>query len=286
MTERQSSSTTAASEEIDRDAMYVIARVYGEETLLIRSSSEHNQRDSPLLRLPAELRNHIWDYVFPGITFYISGPDHPTKDKTKFLKVKGYKRRLVPGLLYVCRQIYGETRFHLLRRSTFWMRRACAFMMFLDLLSDEQRNAIEVINTDTGALEGLFGNGPPMDDHAPDFWTWVTDGAWSVDMSLLKFALFEKLGGLKRLQLQVYCCRDMKSVRAARRIVKMAFKQLGAANGVRLRLQVEKMHWKGPNRRWVSWVTVSRSRESELRRILRKNREGIKRRDLWTQQNR
>ncbi|KAF2118580.1 hypothetical protein BDV96DRAFT_643819 [Lophiotrema nucula] len=32
-------------------------------------SVKHNQTKSPLLRLPAELRNQIWEYVFTGLHF-------------------------------------------------------------------------------------------------------------------------------------------------------------------------------------------------------------------------
>ncbi|KAH3948331.1 hypothetical protein HBI56_124290 [Parastagonospora nodorum] len=234
MTERQSTTTTAASEDIDRDVI-----------------SQRHQCDSSLLHLPAELRNHIWDCIFSGITFHVSDPDQRIYDPIKLFYVERYIGTLTPGLVYVCRQIYGETSFHLLRRSTFRMMSVCAFMKFLGLLSNQQRNAIEVINTHTGALQGLFGNGPPREiyNNLPDFWTWVTDGAWSVDMSLLKFALFEKLGGLRRLELQIWGCTDLKPIRVARRIVRMALKQLGAPDGIRLRLQVERLNWQSPNRR-------------------------------------
>ncbi|KAH4026227.1 hypothetical protein HBI24_158760 [Parastagonospora nodorum] len=64
---------------------------------------DRNQEESPLLRLPAELRNQIWEYVFTGSEFWVKRfrsffeshmccPPHPTM-----------------GVLYTCRQMYQET---------------------------------------------------------------------------------------------------------------------------------------------------------------------------------
>ncbi|KAF7567171.1 hypothetical protein A1F94_007426 [Pyrenophora tritici-repentis] len=66
-----------------------------------------NARDSPLLRLPAELRNRVYDYVFDPIRYktfcsLYYGLEHPRLIDCNCLR----QRILIPA---TCRQLYAET---------------------------------------------------------------------------------------------------------------------------------------------------------------------------------
>ncbi|USP77115.1 hypothetical protein yc1106_04389 [Curvularia clavata] len=66
--------------------------------------ARQNQQQSPLLRLPAELRNKIFAYALGGRTFrFKTTGNYPWYIKN----VTKYKHAL--ALLQVCRQIYAET---------------------------------------------------------------------------------------------------------------------------------------------------------------------------------
>jgi hypothetical protein len=64
---------------------------------LIVFSGKKNARQSPLLCLPAEIRNMIWKYAFSGKVRVSSTTVVPRKDYDRF------------SLLRVCRQVYHET---------------------------------------------------------------------------------------------------------------------------------------------------------------------------------
>ena len=68
-------------------------------------SSEQNQNGSPLLRLPAELRNKIYAYVSDHITFYYDQQD-PYAFKTFKAKLKHDNY----GLLLACQQLLYEAK--------------------------------------------------------------------------------------------------------------------------------------------------------------------------------
>ncbi|KAF5853428.1 hypothetical protein GGP41_001971 [Bipolaris sorokiniana] len=75
--------------------------------------------ESPLLRLPAEMRLMIWDQVFGGYHIYAYPRRNSTgipleyrsEDITGFSSIISTKRRhgLILILVTVCRQIYMET---------------------------------------------------------------------------------------------------------------------------------------------------------------------------------
>ena len=75
------------------------------------SSTERNARDSLLLRLPAELRNRIYNYVFDAVRFrvyesilYIDYflPQHACP-------ITRYEAKARFGIPSTCRQLYAET---------------------------------------------------------------------------------------------------------------------------------------------------------------------------------
>jgi hypothetical protein len=70
-----------------------------------RHSTELNQRNSPLLRLPAELRNQIYMFAFCNITVDVrSRYENDPIDNQNL--IQGHRR--VVGLLTTCRQLHHE----------------------------------------------------------------------------------------------------------------------------------------------------------------------------------
>ncbi|KAH7399514.1 hypothetical protein BKA66DRAFT_565585 [Pyrenochaeta sp. MPI-SDFR-AT-0127] len=64
--------------------------------------ARQNQRESPLLRLPPEIRNQIFEIVLGGRVFELEGP---SCENPNFVE----RSQHVLALLAVCRQIYAET---------------------------------------------------------------------------------------------------------------------------------------------------------------------------------
>ncbi|KAF2030026.1 hypothetical protein EK21DRAFT_112319 [Setomelanomma holmii] len=62
-----------------------------------------NQRDSPLLKMPPEIRNRIYDFALGGLTFRLQ----PNDDNEKVANETKSKNAI--ALLAVCRQLYAET---------------------------------------------------------------------------------------------------------------------------------------------------------------------------------
>ena len=88
---------------------------------LIASSVRRNATESPLLRLPAEIRNRIFEYALGGDTIEIDRKfecefkcdvDHGGEDKQFFhccWACRSYFRTVPPfALVQVCRMIYAE----------------------------------------------------------------------------------------------------------------------------------------------------------------------------------
>ena len=70
---------------------------------MTQCSARQNQRDSPLLRLPPEIRNQIFEYALGGHTIWL-------QDAPKWRRgVKHKKTRNLLALLAVSRQAYAET---------------------------------------------------------------------------------------------------------------------------------------------------------------------------------
>jgi hypothetical protein len=67
---------------------------------LMINSSHQNATNSPLLRLPTEIRTMVFDYVFQGES-YVIGPGSSMRQRPSL------RRDL--GLLLVSRQLYHET---------------------------------------------------------------------------------------------------------------------------------------------------------------------------------
>ncbi|KAF2118565.1 hypothetical protein BDV96DRAFT_643806 [Lophiotrema nucula] len=120
-----------------------------------------NSTQSPLLRLPAELRNKIWEFATSGYQMQIESQDDSEHAKSYRLRV--YQRNTISGapayhvfsLSAVCRQIYSEVgtlpyslnEFMLCGTLNSWLR---------DLLPG-QVNAISTIDIDEEAFKKFPG---------------------------------------------------------------------------------------------------------------------------------
>src|SRR4051812_1008942 len=86
--------------------------------MLTKDSKQWNETRSPLLRLPAELRNNIYEYVLGGKSICLTtrngkpvGEICPRIDPPGTGYSSDDRLYGVLQLLYVCRQIYVEARF-------------------------------------------------------------------------------------------------------------------------------------------------------------------------------
>jgi hypothetical protein len=114
--------------------------------------SLRNQQQSPLLRLPAELRNKIYGHVLGGfiISFRTSRPRHHCLIRFKVSRKIGEFKP--SNLLLICRQINAEAQLLPFELNEFNYRIPEAFKHMLDLLSDRQVNAIKVLRIDTSTF--------------------------------------------------------------------------------------------------------------------------------------
>jgi hypothetical protein len=114
--------------------------------------SLRNQQQSPLHRLPTELRNNIYGHVLGGfiISFPTARPRHHCLIRFKSSrKIAEFKPS---NLLLVCRQINAEAQLLPFELNEFNYRIPKAFKHMLDLLSDRQVNAIKVLHIDTSTF--------------------------------------------------------------------------------------------------------------------------------------
>jgi hypothetical protein len=105
-----------------------------------------NQRQSPLLRLPAELRNRIYEYTLGGNTILIN----PWFGKPRFrITVCDETSWEHPGCLValtaVCRQIHAEARFVPFELNCFHSHAEYASSAFWVHLTPDQKNHIRSV---------------------------------------------------------------------------------------------------------------------------------------------
>ncbi|KAF2795811.1 hypothetical protein K505DRAFT_193235, partial [Melanomma pulvis-pyrius CBS 109.77] len=95
-----------------------------------------NRKQSPLLHLPAEIRNQIFEYALGGQTWKIG-----------VLKGVGVtnKKKHALNLLGVCRQIYAETAIIPFQASTFKASNPRKLCTWLLAISPARREAITTI---------------------------------------------------------------------------------------------------------------------------------------------
>jgi len=199
----------------------------------MKRSSQRNQRDSPLLRLPAELRNHIWQYVFNGPTITISNVFQNGRTPYAGLRYERCHNRLHLGLLRVSRQVHAEMRLHQFRCSLFFVQNLDALAEFLSCLTNDQQNAIERISMSIEVFASMFVR-------MSSFWGSVSRGGFYADTSYDQGTPLEKLGGLRKVNVSVSPSKrpQMKAIPNLVNHVRSGLKQLGAPEGVGLEVIV------------------------------------------------
>jgi len=109
-------------------------------------STERNDRVSPLLRLPGELKNHIYEYVLTvSYPLCFSRKKHATK-KTKKSRDKKLLRviQFDISLLHVCRKIHHDTALLPFSLNTIQCDSLMVVQRLQTHLSVEQRQAVRV----------------------------------------------------------------------------------------------------------------------------------------------
>lgn len=143
----------------------------------------HNQNNSPLLKLPAELRNKIYHYVFSGHVISISQRYWAAKHTCVYLKEDCLNKEARSqaeflALTATCRQIHHETYlfpFALseLRLNAYLNLDFRVIQIFLDSLSAEKRAAITKLsvpdNFYVSFLLAYFSGQDFPTDSSPEF---------------------------------------------------------------------------------------------------------------------
>jgi hypothetical protein len=106
----------ASSEKLSSEAAEVMSvriNVVINQTLMQSLSSKINQQQSPLLRLPAELRNKIYEYALGGMELHISSRSRMSDQFSVVSSDPSFDNiplhRLI-GLTLVSQQLYAETK--------------------------------------------------------------------------------------------------------------------------------------------------------------------------------
>ncbi|KAF1840622.1 uncharacterized protein K460DRAFT_259121, partial [Cucurbitaria berberidis CBS 394.84] len=104
-----------------------------------------NQRESPLLRLPGEIRNRIYDYAFSGHIVHVLGPsrEYPMYRATDW-QPTGYSLSTLNNTTTLCRQIRSETVLLPLERNEF-MLPPLLLSYLLSTLAPQQLHAITTV---------------------------------------------------------------------------------------------------------------------------------------------
>ncbi|OCL10800.1 hypothetical protein AOQ84DRAFT_336894 [Glonium stellatum] len=162
--------------------------------------SERNAQESPLLKLPGELRNKIWNYVLGDRTLHI---EHTAAND---LTAEGERPRDLTnrGLslccLRVCRQIYTEARHLPYSSNTFAFRNTSTYQFFTPSLLPKQRRLITklnllvtdvLINSDEQLHWGAWSRAIPS---APLLGDLITDLHINHDISYKKSYVLKTIG--------------------------------------------------------------------------------------------
>jgi len=129
------------------------------------SSMQRNQHDSPLLRLPRELRNDIFEHVLASTTYEVSicwTKRYPNNALESSLKVRVPRWEQLPpdlSLLQVSRQVYAETFLLPFKLHTFYFNiRLRDIPDFLHRLTPAQRAAIKDVHVQIDAMPNQHWN--------------------------------------------------------------------------------------------------------------------------------
>lgn len=114
------------------------------QQVLITSSTARNQNQSPLLRLPGELRNRIYNYVFNDhSTIILGGCGHPPFIVGLTPSPYEYRHQLPwPALRHVCRVTHAETKLLCYSLTTFRSEQIGKLCVWYNGLAREQQESV------------------------------------------------------------------------------------------------------------------------------------------------
>lgn len=142
-----------ATEVASYDAMYTHSPLLDQRSALTISSTKRNQEQSPLLRLPAELRNRIFGYVVGPPTLVYLGYNLCGRLRIS----RAYMR--VKRIGQTSRQIRAETHLRFLRQNVLQFKRQ-TFKRCMRTFTAEEQNAIRRVRVyETEALGRPLGCG-------------------------------------------------------------------------------------------------------------------------------
>ena len=142
-----------ATEVASCEAMYVPSLLPEQSSALIPPSTKRNQEQSPLLRLPAELRNRIFGYVVGPPTLVYLGYNLCGRLRIS----RAYMR--VKRIGQTSRQIRAETHLRFLRQNVLQFKRQ-TFKRCMRTFTAEEQNAIRRVRVyETEALGRPLGCG-------------------------------------------------------------------------------------------------------------------------------
>lgn len=165
--------------------------------ILTRRSSLQKETPSPLLCLPAELRNAIYHYVVGG---YLIQPQEEDNGPGKARRIRhtGSQEWHSPSVLLsltgICREIQVEASLLSFSLNRFEMTGPLQFIEFKAALSAQQRKAINTIVMDDGFFEQFDDLGCEVEDAGPED-VWMGE-----EMRLV----FDDLKGLERAVVLVH----------------------------------------------------------------------------------
>jgi len=202
---------------------------FGFVRLLMMNSAALNQRTSPLLKLPGEIRNRIYGYVLGHPVWYV-GNSHQKRDAEGnvyeifllYEETQPGRRKpkpsFGPSLLGVSRQVHLETWPLLYPSSTFVVGNPRSFFFWIDSLPEVARLAVTSISLAQVALNGRVNDSsvdldvpdalyprttyPPLDIHQ-GIQDLKSDSSWEYKVLTSLGNLYRKLPGLKHVQVTV-----------------------------------------------------------------------------------
>ncbi|KAF2132695.1 hypothetical protein P153DRAFT_354171 [Dothidotthia symphoricarpi CBS 119687] len=141
-------------------------------------------QNSPLLRLPPEIRNHIWEYAVGGYTvqgLYGASPGHHHRPSLKV-----FERTDGLALLRTCRQVFAETALVPWAASLFAFNHPLTMRQVMKKLKGYQRKSITMLR---------------LDVHSPNQIPW-----WNPLRNPRRFLTQGQLTGVKHVHLRVFRC--------------------------------------------------------------------------------
>jgi hypothetical protein len=155
---------------------------------LTPGSTARNRVQSPLLRLPGEIRNQIYGHAFAGkmISLAYRGSFYLYDAESE--KRETYTLNELVGATTTCHQVRSETTVLPFRYNEFESLRQ-ALPKFLSKLQKEQRNAMVSVKVHIGALDDHPDDVIDHPDHIID------DLVWAMGLHTMR--------GLKRLRIEL-----------------------------------------------------------------------------------